>query len=437
MLTPDQVVPFLAHADPAVRWLARDYFQYCGDPAPVTADDIWVRLDAIAKVDRAKDGAAASLSGALAYVPGTEASTVRLLDAVDALERGSPDALADNLQRAVRALDFDLFSRNRERALASPSIGEPVRAHLLRRLDLAALSAEAAWDQLMRFALALGDSYLKQIDAGERDALVEVVARHMDELGPRAVALLADPELLDSREIFTIDVVRRTRHAPALPALLAKLQIDGEVLLDDVAGALGAIGTDAVIDGVRGALAGRTWSDRIMASEVLRRIKRPAAEASLVHWVGREDNPEALEFFLHALCELGSLAGLEVFRRHLAKYPDHPDVVGLYERHLAVATMLGVTLPDEAEWRRRIRKRDADVARRMSGPGLFGPFAERTGRTAAPPAPAATVTTAAESAGPPTTPTKPIRNAAPKVGRNDPCPCGSGKKHKKCCGAPR
>jgi hypothetical protein len=25
--------------------------------------------------------------------------------------------------------------------------------------------------------------------------------------------------------------------------------------------------------------------------------------------------------------------------------------------------------------------------------------------------------------------------AQPKVGRNDPCPCGSGKKHKKCCGA--
>ncbi len=24
---------------------------------------------------------------------------------------------------------------------------------------------------------------------------------------------------------------------------------------------------------------------------------------------------------------------------------------------------------------------------------------------------------------------------SPKVGRNDPCPCGSGKKYKKCCGA--
>ena len=28
----------------------------------------------------------------------------------------------------------------------------------------------------------------------------------------------------------------------------------------------------------------------------------------------------------------------------------------------------------------------------------------------------------------------PIVNASPKVGRNDPCPCGSGKKYKKCCG---
>jgi hypothetical protein len=29
---------------------------------------------------------------------------------------------------------------------------------------------------------------------------------------------------------------------------------------------------------------------------------------------------------------------------------------------------------------------------------------------------------------------KPIRQPRPKVGRNDPCPCGSGKKFKKCCG---
>ncbi len=31
--------------------------------------------------------------------------------------------------------------------------------------------------------------------------------------------------------------------------------------------------------------------------------------------------------------------------------------------------------------------------------------------------------------------TEPVRRAGPKVGRNDACPCGSGKKFKKCCGA--
>ena len=29
---------------------------------------------------------------------------------------------------------------------------------------------------------------------------------------------------------------------------------------------------------------------------------------------------------------------------------------------------------------------------------------------------------------------KPVVNEGPKVGRNDPCPCGSGKKYKQCCG---
>jgi hypothetical protein len=32
-------------------------------------------------------------------------------------------------------------------------------------------------------------------------------------------------------------------------------------------------------------------------------------------------------------------------------------------------------------------------------------------------------------------PSPPIVKAAPKVGRNEPCPCGSGRKFKKCCGA--
>lgn len=30
---------------------------------------------------------------------------------------------------------------------------------------------------------------------------------------------------------------------------------------------------------------------------------------------------------------------------------------------------------------------------------------------------------------------QPVQNEGPRIGRNDPCTCGSGKKYKKCCGA--
>jgi preprotein translocase subunit SecA len=29
---------------------------------------------------------------------------------------------------------------------------------------------------------------------------------------------------------------------------------------------------------------------------------------------------------------------------------------------------------------------------------------------------------------------QPLKREGEKIGRNDPCPCGSGKKYKKCCG---
>jgi preprotein translocase subunit SecA len=29
---------------------------------------------------------------------------------------------------------------------------------------------------------------------------------------------------------------------------------------------------------------------------------------------------------------------------------------------------------------------------------------------------------------------EPVVNNGPEIGRNDPCPCGSGKKYKNCCG---
>jgi len=57
--------------------------------------------------------------------------------------------------------------------------------------------------------------------------------------------------------------------------------------------------------------------------------------------------------------------------------------------------------------------------------GWWGRFEDRTGRDAPEFDPAVAPLLA-------DTVPQPYR-APPKVGRNDPCPCGSGRKYKKCC----
>ncbi len=76
------------------------------------------------------------------------------------------------------------------------------------------------------------------------------------------------------------------------------------------------------------------------------------------------------------------------------------------------------------------------LPQQLSAPDVSQPGAFRgtmTASTAAAPQPAATagsavVEKAIEEAA------RPIKREVPKVGRNEPCPCGSGKKYKQCCG---
>jgi preprotein translocase subunit SecA len=67
--------------------------------------------------------------------------------------------------------------------------------------------------------------------------------------------------------------------------------------------------------------------------------------------------------------------------------------------------------PDQIADQRQARARQAESSARLS---RSGPAQLRPNRTA-----------------PPAT----VQRKGDKVGRNDPCPCGSGKKYKKCCGA--
>jgi preprotein translocase subunit SecA len=60
--------------------------------------------------------------------------------------------------------------------------------------------------------------------------------------------------------------------------------------------------------------------------------------------------------------------------------------------------------------------------------------ADTVGQVAQEPAGSSAYGKAADGAAQAATKQKTVRRDQPKVGRNDPCPCGSGKKYKKCHG---
>ena len=85
-------------------------------------------------------------------------------------------------------------------------------------------------------------------------------------------------------------------------------------------------------------------------------------------------------------------------------------------------------------WVRLTSEAEQQLSSRWSGAQATAPMDFGTGVTAAGALPTASD---ADGDGPPpgyTGPVAPIRRKTPKVGRNDPCPCGSGKKYKKCHG---
>jgi preprotein translocase subunit SecA len=92
-----------------------------------------------------------------------------------------------------------------------------------------------------------------------------------------------------------------------------------------------------------------------------------------------------------------------------------------------------------AMWERVAQQVTSAIFRiEKESPGFVGSLWQITAVSHAEAAPMTTETAGPdgqEGTGPTVAVVEPIHNRAPKVGRNDPCPCGSGKKYKKCCGS--
>jgi hypothetical protein len=454
MLLPEQVVPFLDHDDPMVREHALYYFRDTHDFGPLTADHYWAVIDR-----RGENEETLGFASNLENVPQTDASLHRL---VQAIATTPSEDFAYHYQHAARNMEMSVLTRNRDALLTCPKLLAHVREHLELRLSLLDQPAELAWDRLMEHGRELGNRESGSFEIGLSEALVEAAARGGTPVCERAMAVLADESAFeDWREIFAVEVLGRARYDPATDAIVDKFSIDADILREAAIGALTRIATPRVIDRILDLYPGKPWHVRLYAHSPLPNIKQPQSEEALLKLLNIElslaadpdyddEGAPLVDTLLIDLTQLCSLAGLDQSRQLIGDFQEDVEVLYLCETLIATAVMNGVTLPEETAWRALIKAREDrrlalgqiksadEMLREMHERWMAtgNSFATEDGAVgehddenedwnALPPS----------ETYPPFHPNRlvPIRNAAPKIGRNDPCPCGSGKKYKKCC----
>jgi hypothetical protein len=430
VLGPDRIKPFLLHEDPYVRRAALDYF---ADSRSRDPEIISLALDAY---DRSRDQDRIRSLYACDRLLLTEHALDKVLDHLSGAE--DADAI-QALNHLVVSTPVELISARDAVIRGTPNIQPKTIARLERRRDLAAWSGEKLWEELQDFAYRSKDVHdLDEVVLSYSRDLVDALARHdvPDEETLCHLLRSLDPEKRPEEgwlEIFLVELAGARRVARAVPALVEKFHIDTDYLLERCKVALARIGDPEACRLIREAYPGAEGYFKLFTSDIFGAIKHEASEDAILALLQVEEDWTYRTILCESLCELFSERGVEVVRREIKSGYD-TEWATLEEELLPVLAVLGLDLPDTGRWKKERAARERRHAARLAELDQLGrQYAAKEARQTTVDARSEPRHVALPQGPPPATATT-FRRSEPKVGRNDPCPCGSGKKFKKCCG---
>ena len=427
MLSAEEVKPLLLHEDSPVRDMAVDYFRDSWSQDPTLVPMI---LEACRRYGVSENDHGLIACGRLVLTDAALDSVLQMLaEARDA-------EMAWRLHRIISHVPVEVLLRRESALLDVPNLPDEVLKRLNRRKDFSGWPAVKLWQELQDFAERSKDQhYVGEIDHAYADDLIEALGPH-DEPDTATVfdRLRSFGDDGGWLETFLVDLVGERRLHAAIPLLIDRLRIDADYLRERVMEAIAKIGDPEAVRLIRTIFPTEPWHVKNFASGTMGKIRHPAAEEAILELLEIEEDPGIRTMLCTELCEMFSQRGVEVVRRQIHSGYDRM-IVCLEDYLLPVAHVLGIELPEADAWRaereeteRRQAERRAELdelGRRYQAMKARGidPFAKLAEKPKSPSKPR-TLPEAAE----------PLRLERPKVGRNDPCPCGSGKKFKKCCG---
>jgi len=320
----------------------------------------------------------------------------------------------------VRA-DVDLLAKNQQTLQSLRGLRPQHRRIIADRVRLRRRDAETCWNELYAWCREYrAVRHINEADLPAAERLVEALARDAAFCADRILDVLSQEieDCQDNPMAWMACLVARlageSRLEAAAPLLAEKLRLDGgDLLNEECMYSLVKIGTDSAVQALcdrwpsepdHFKLYGISSLENIHGdAKVQRCLALYPAEDSISHHVG----------LLRAVLTSFASEGVEHARQFILD-----GGWGLEREVLAAATLAGISFPELPQW---LEKEEAAIVTgRERRRQLFAP-PPRKGKRKVP-----SVAQLGES------PVLPLIEK-PKAGRNDPCPCGSGRKYKKCC----
>jgi hypothetical protein len=428
MLFKTDILKLLEHADPEVRKAAADYLRELPENSPPQIlSALWQAFEQYGTASTDILPAYATFLSSIAEL-GADAQTIaRIIERLRTLD--PDDELQAYFDRIIRRTDVSVLAPVRDQLAAV--LDATQLAHIDERLVHAKLPPDTLWARLMEVAdraEKVGAS--EKVDLDTASLLTEALRLHGDFAIPRAMGMLGDSTAPYFARLWSIELLGRFMHAPAIPAMLEAHRTDpGDFIRETVARCLGRMPAEQAVPLIEAAFPSeRNEFDRMSLASALGRVKDPLSEAALLRLMPGETNISAFTGLCTALCDLFTTDGLESLRQAVIEDRYDPSIDNIAERLVLLCDVTGFAPPELAAWKDLTGRQAEDRRKRRQ---YFASILNRASRSSKGNHRNSPLPDFDEM---PSEPVLPIRRESAKIGRNDPCPCGSGKKYKKCCG---
>ncbi|HEX3046125.1 MAG TPA: SEC-C metal-binding domain-containing protein [Bacillota bacterium] len=419
MRTPNEVKPFILHPERVVRDYAVEYFQESFSPDP----ELTPLVLQVCEKDPDDKNIRLMLSNALNFTqtPETLARYFRLFQASQ-INR-------EWYAQIILHAEPDLLRQFPEEVASLP---KPLQIKIGSYLQMAHLNTADLWCEFLNFGAENAGKHIEEFDYQYGVFIARELAKRDDLPREEVLELLQTgyPEDYDGYlDIYVTVLAGELRLDEAIPVLLENIRKEGDVLSEEAEAALTRIGSETVILKLRECFPGESWCFRLYTANIFGNVKLDVCEEILLELLRKETDQTIITILAKSICKLLSRQGIPAVRNLIYEGYER-RLLNLVEDLYCNCIINGVDLPELQRWREEIAEEAEEFEEMMEDELLDEDEIddwdeedeedddwdededdddEEESKFVV----------------------KQLTSA--KTGRNELCPCGSGKKYKKCC----